>query len=112
MSLCTTEEEAYKRFVREECPCICAEQDSVETFWGIPVVGSSGCWGIVQFCHNKHDGMGGAHAPVIGNGWPGCAGHHSESHSGRRDFEEKYGVNIEAECQKVLDAWENGASFV
>lgn len=59
------------------------------------------CVGVVEVDHVRTRGAGGKDA---GNCCALCTGHHSERHTiGIRTFEKRYGVNLEAEAQKIAD---------
>ena len=73
----------------------------------------SPCKGRVQFCHRKHSGMGGKAVPSIGNGWPGCMGHHAESHHmGKDSFAERYGFDMLVVVGEIESDIRDGSIFV
>ncbi len=93
----------YRRYIRSK-PCIVA----------VALGRVDECEHGVQACHRDHSGMGGKDVPDHGNLFPACGLHHGEEHSpkmGRKAFEAKYGLDIDAVCAQLEHEDVNGVEW-
>lgn len=92
---------AYRVWIRT-LPCVAA----------VALRTTAHCIGRIQFCHLKHEKMGGGAAPDdVGNAFPACAQHHDEYHKlWTRLFSAEYG-DVADVCARLGAEFTGDLSF-